>query len=585
MKDLIFLSPNRILLVLGCLFANLMLFGQLSVSGGFMVINTGSNVVSTGLHVQNTGSATITNQGTLSTTTNITNASGATLNGNGLWQLGGNWVNAGTFTAGTSTVLFNGSGASTVEAGGAAFYKLHLNKTNNNLTLASAVTANDTIRFLADNNKIICAGFDFTAGSVATVVGADADNYFVTNGAGFLKRQALGSVAFAFPVGADTSTYNLLIIGENGTADDIGVRCMAQPLANGSTGSPITTDAVNTAWEITENVAGGSNLSVTAYWPLTDELSGFTRTDCGIARFIAGTDWDLPPSNMGGALGGDPYNRVRNNLTPGILAVMDDAFMNRVKLALRIMLQGPYNTTTMKMNDNLRTLAAFPLTAPTTYGAGKFVHTGWQPAGGYNINASVLTVTGDDAIVDWVFLWLKSPSNPATNLQSRVALLQKDGDVVDLDGVSPVLFPSDAGDYIVAAGHRNHLSVRSPNGPGIALNEATVTNYDFTTSMAQAFGTNPMKQVQTTPTPIFALWGGNTSVNNTVRATGPATINDYTAILSTLTFPTNIIPTVYSNSDVNMDGTVRATGPATINDYSKLLSILGTPTTIITEQQ
>jgi hypothetical protein len=197
----------------------------------------------------------------------------------------------------------------------------------------------------------------------------------------------------------------------------------------------------------------------------------------------------------------------------------------------------------------------------------------------------VLSVTGDDAIVDWVFLWLKSPSNPSSNLQSRLALLQKDGDVVDLDGTSPVLFPGDAGNYIVAAGHRTHLSVRSPNGPGIALNESSVTSYDFTTGMSQAFGTNPMKQVQTTPTPIFALWGGNTSVNNTVRATGPPTINDYTVILSTLTFPTNIIPNIYSNADVNMDGTIRATGPPTINDYSKLLNILGTPTTIITEQQ
>lgn len=585
MKRLQFLTPHWFLLfVLAVFISPLTLLGQLSVSGGYMVINTGSKVVSTGLNVQNNTGATITNQGTLSTTANISNASGATLSGNGLWQLSGNWTNAGTFTAGTSTVLFNGSGASAVDAGGSAFFKLHLNKTNNDLTLASAVTATDTIRFLANNNKIICAGFDFTVGSAATVVGADADNYFVTNGSGLLKRQALDDDAFAFPVGANSSTYNLIIIGENGTADDIGVRCLPQPLANGSTGAPITTDAIDAAWEVTETVPGGSNLSVTGYWALSDELSGFTRTDCGIARFNTGADWDLSPYNMSAALGSDPYNRVRNNLTPGILTVMDDAFMNRVKLALRIMLQGPYNTSTMKMNDNLRSLAAFPLSAPATYGTGKFVHSGWQPTGGYNISSSVLTVTGDDAIVDWVFLWLKSPSNPSTNLQSRLALLQKDGDVVDLDGTSPVLLPGDAGNYIVAAGHRTHLSVRSPNGAGIALNESTATSYDFTTDMSQAFGTNPMKQVQTTPTPIFALWGGNTGVNNTVRATGPPTINDYTVILSTLTFPTNIIPNIYSNADVNMDGTVRATGPPTINDYSKLLNILGTPTTIITEQ-
>jgi len=252
-------------------------------------------------------------------------------------------------------------------------------------------------------------------------------------------------------------------------------------------------------------------------------------------------------------------------------------------ITAKVMLEGPYEPTAGLMHDMLRQAGLVPLTEP--YTALGYDLAGSPHQGGETISPAVLLVTGPNAIVDWVVLELRQQNDRTAMVASRFVLVQRDGDVVDLDGVSPVLFPSDAGNYIVAASHRNHLSVRSPNGPGIALNEATVTNYDFTTSMAQAFGTNPMKQVQTTPTPIFALWGGNTSVNNTVRATGPATINDYTAILSTLTFPTNIIPTVYSNSDVNMDGTVRATGPATINDYSKLLSILGTPTTIITEQQ
>ena len=31
--------------------------------------------------------------------------------------------------------------------------------------------------------------------------------------------------------------------------------------------------------------------------------------------------------------------------------------------------------------------------------------------------------------------------------------------------------PANAGNYILGVGHRNHLSVRSPNGPGIAMDE------------------------------------------------------------------------------------------------------------------
>lgn len=577
-------SKRFVIALWSILFSGFHLAAQLS-NAGQIVIAPGSQIVVTGLNVLNKSDAILTNQGILSTTGNITNQATANLLGNGTWKLGGNWTNAGVFTAGTSTVLFNGSGPSLVDAGGDAFHHFQLNKNNQNLTLASPVTANGEISFLAGNNKIICQGFDFTVGAAATIAGAGNTAFFVTNGAASrLKRIGLDANPFAFPVGAGTDTYNPLILTEHGAPDDIGVRCLTEPLTNGGSGAPLSADAIAAAWEITENNTGGSDLSAVAQWTTDDELSGFVRTDCGISRYQTGSDWDLPPANMGAAAGSDPYTRTRDNLSPGILTVLDEAFLNRVILAPKIMLQGPFNTATMNMKDQLRSLPTFPLSAPANYGAGKFVHSGWQPAAGYTIDASILSVTGDDAIVDWVFLWLKDPNNPATNIQSRVAMLQRDGDVVDLDGVSPVLFPANAGNYIVAVGHRNHLSVRSPNGAGIALNELTVTEYDFTTSMTQAHGTNPMKAVQTTPTEIFALWGGNTSVNNTVRATGPPAINDYTVILNTLGFPANVLPNIYSNADVNMDGTVRATGPPTINDYSKLLNILGTPTTIITEQ-
>lgn len=557
---------------------------QIRVSGGHLVISAGSQLVATGLNLQNDSSATVINQGVLATTEHIFNASGGSLSGNGLWKLGGNWTNSGVFAAGTSTVLFDGSGGSTAATAGAPFFNLQVGKSANDVTLASAVTVLNEARFLTNNNKIICGNFDFIIGESATVTGADNNDFFVTNGTGVLKRRALGSAAFTFPIGADASTYNPLILAENATPDTIGVRCLPQPLTNGLSGIPISADAANAAWEVQESVPGGSSITATAQWPMSDELSGFVRAECGIARFNTGTDWDLPTNAMGAASGAGPYTRIRSSLMPGVFAILDEAYLNRVKIAPRIMLSGPFNAATSKMNDNLRLLAAFPLNAPGTYGAGKFAHTGWQPGAGYSIAASVLAVTGNNAIVDWVFLWLKDPNNPATNLQTSVALLQKDGDVVDLDGISPVRIPAEAGNYIFAIGHRNHLSVRTPNGAGLALNEINATPYDFTTAMNQGHGTNPMKQVQTSPA-VFALWGGNTSLNNTVRVTGPPSINDYTVILNTLGAPAGIQSNVYSNADVNMDGTVRLTGPASINDYSKLLNILGVYTNIITEQQ
>ena len=99
--------------------------------------------------------------------------------------------------------------------------------------------------------------------------------------------------------------------------------------------------------------------------------------------------------------------------------------------------------------------------------------------------------------------------------------------------------------------------------------------------MSKAVGTDPMADLGDGS---FALWGGNTDVNTTVRMTGPSAINDYANLLSHLGGVTNILTDVYDPEDVNMDGNVRATGPLTINDYAKMLSMLGVFTKIITEQ-
>lgn len=55
----------------------------------------------------------------------------------------GDWDNNGTFTAGTGTVILNGSASATLEAGSSAFYNLTINKT-------SATDANDNVTIQTD---------------------------------------------------------------------------------------------------------------------------------------------------------------------------------------------------------------------------------------------------------------------------------------------------------------------------------------------------------------------------------------------------------------------------------------------------
>ena len=497
--------------------------------------------------------------------------------------------NQGTIAAGAgSAIQLQGSADQSLRTNGSSLQALIINKSAGQVNLLDNATVLANLNFATSGSRVNLANNDLVLGSAATLTGFGVNAYIVTGGAGEVAKQGLNATPFTFPVGNNASTYNPLTLAENGTADEIGVRCLAGPLANGATGAPITTDMANTAWEVTEATAGGSNLSATAQWIGTDELAGFSRASCGIARYNTGTDWDLRPANMGVATGSDPYLRTSSNLAPGILTVADDAFMNQLLISPKILLSGPYVATADLMYDSLRTLPGFPLSAPATYGTGKFSNAGYQPVAGYTIAPAVLTVTGNNAIVDWVFLWLKDPANPTNNLQTRVALLQRDGDVVDLDGVSPVKMPGNATqNYILGIGHRNHLSVRSPDGPGLTFNESSATVYDFTTAQSKAFGTNPMRQVDTAPL-AFGLVAGNANGslgagNINVKYNGST--NDRNAVLSIVGIATpNAIVPGYFNEDVNLDAKVKYNG--SVNDRNVILSTVGisTPNAIVAEQ-
>ena len=127
---------------------------------------------------------------------------------------------------------------------------------------------------------------------------------------------------------------------------------------------------------------------------------------------------------------------------------------------------------------------------------------------------------------------LRSPSDATRILATRAALVQRDGDVVDMDGVSPVLFVGqNPGSYYVVVGHRNHLRVMTA-GP-VTVN-MTSTLLDFTNPNTPTYGTYAQATVGT----VRALWAGDANTNNQVIHAGPN--NDQNAVLTrVLTDPGN----------------------------------------------
>lgn len=243
-------------------------------------------------------------------------------------------------------------------------------------------------------------------------------------------------------------------------------------------------------------------------------------------------------------------------------------------LALRItaLLDGPYHTATDLMYDSLRTRAMLPFVEPyTTLGQPPSL----VPAG-YAFNPAALLTTGPDAIVDWVLVELRAAGAPATVVCARAALLQRDGDVVDGDGTSPLRMAAPPGQYHVAVHHRNHLPVMTlaPTVMGTGI-----ISIDLTDGSTPTYGT----QAQHQRNGRHLLWAGDVNKDGTVRYTG--TNNDRDPIL---TATGGVAPTAtvdgYLPVDVNLDGTVKYTGPD--NDRDRVLQTIGgtVPTSERTQQ-
>ncbi len=236
---------------------------------------------------------------------------------------------------------------------------------------------------------------------------------------------------------------------------------------------------------------------------------------------------------------------------------------SKVRLDLKLMLEGCYDPLTGLMRDDLRTAGLLPLAQPYS---SIFTHVG--EGGAETIQPAILTSTGPDAIVDWVFVELRDKSNPSLVRDTRAALVQRDGDVVDTDGVSPLRIVATIGSYHVAVRHRNHLGLMSATP--LFLDRAANT-IDLSAPLTAVWGSEARYQSGST----MLLWSGNTFTDNSVKYTG--TQNDRDPILVNVgsTTPNNSVPG-YHRDDTNMDGVVRYTGSG--NDRDVILVNVGSTT-------
>lgn len=238
-------------------------------------------------------------------------------------------------------------------------------------------------------------------------------------------------------------------------------------------------------------------------------------------------------------------------------------------VAVKALLDGAWRSADLLMVDSLRRRGSLPLTEPYTA-------MGHVLTGATATTAPVLATTGSNAITDWVLVELRSSSTPSQVLETHAALLQRNGDVVGVDGTSPLGFCQAPGSYYVAVRHRNHLGVMTAQP--VSLN-GTATAVDFTATGTATWGTGARKSANGR----MLLWSGNTVNDAQVRYTGQN--NDRDAILLTTGggLPTNTVQG-YHATDVTLDGVVKYTGAG--NDRDPILSTIGgsLPTNTMNQQ-
>ena len=227
-----------------------------------------------------------------------------------------------------------------------------------------------------------------------------------------------------------------------------------------------------------------------------------------------------------------------------------------VLVSAKVLLSGNYNTLTGLMNDELRVKNLIPTAQPYS-GLTDFAYSGTETT-----TPSVLSVSGTNAIVDWVLVELRDATTPTTIVARKAALLQRDGNIVSTDGVSPVTLTATSGNYYVVVRHRNHLGVMTATTRSLS---GTTTSVDFTsilTTNYQRSGLTGNVHAQKTVGLKRALWAGNTNTNAFVSFTSGGNDTDpvYFKVLGDVgnaAFAANyIVNNTYAREDINLDGKV-----------------------------
>ena len=263
-------------------------------------------------------------------------------------------------------------------------------------------------------------------------------------------------------IGTDVFTYSICDTGTPSKCDTATITVEILPIPTGNQ-APVALDDV---------VATISGLPVVI--PVKNNDSDPDGNNLGSATVITQPASGTVTVNGNGTLTFTPNNATFVGTATFKYVICDDGIPskcdtasvsvvvlapNKVCLSPKAYLQGALlgvDLPNTLMRDDLRIKNLIPTTSPYLGGLTTANTT----------TSLVLGVTGANAIVDWVFVELRSGTDSTLIVDSRSALIQRDGDIVDVDGTGSVIFNlANTGQYYLVVKHRNHLGVMSVKTP------------------------------------------------------------------------------------------------------------------------
>ncbi|MEO6730009.1 MAG: hypothetical protein ABIN01_02245 [Ferruginibacter sp.] len=479
-------------------------------------------------------------------------------------------VTSNTDILGTGVLQLKGTALQNINMNGFSIPNLEIDNTSNVALIGNCKVGTS---LLFTNGKIQTGNFNLVLDAATTITGA-ADNKFIeTNGSGYAQRN-IGNAAAAnqfIPVGAGTRYAPVSLTHSGGAYASALLSAQAKAGKSPNT-HPRAESYTNIYWPLATTGITGGTFTGTATYP-SDAAPGFTGTETDIRGMsFNGTDWSLT---------GEGHDYTANTLTAQLAANSGQIIgMNRfVLMNSKVLLQGA-NPVGGTMSDALRVA---PTVIPTTepYRGAPYNFTSVNGGVQEVAAASVFNDLGSfNNIVDWVFLELRNNvTSGSTLLQTRSAFVQRDGDIVDIDGTSPLYFKNvDAGDYTITVRHRNHMAISTNNTAGSYKN-LTLSSFtpalDFTSPATNVLGVANSNYAQAGGYNL--MYAGNANFNGAVNYSSLG--NDRLYLLNIILGgnTTGSVPG-YSAGDLNMNKI--ANYSALGNDRLYLLNtVLGGATT------